>query len=149
MREKRQFKKIVLVGFLFLFCLFFNFSDDKIENHHGFKRELKDGRETSAIRDEVDTFVAPIIEYELHDGESYSITYIYYEYYRQLIIIYTIDEWGAFDKRVAEFRILCAKNNFILNEKHRWFHIVETNRVIQHHRKDGTQTITVRCTLSM
>lgn len=133
-------KKVILFLSVFLFI-------STVVNGEKFTKEYgSNGR--AQIVDETIGICEPIIEYDYHYDEDYEITYIYYEQYAQLIILYTLEEWHPFRKDLAEFRMLCAKNNFIINENHRRYHIREISRNLRHHA-DGKQILTVRCTLSM
>ena len=134
-------KKIILFFIIFFFILF-------ILNGERFEKEYNSNGKYQIVDENVG-ICEPVIEYDYHYDEDYEITYIYYEQYAQLIILYTLEEWHPFRKDLAEFRILCAKNNFIINEKHRWYHIREISRVLRHHGPDGKQILTVRCNLSM
>lgn len=134
-----KIKKIILFFTVFFFVLF-------ILNGKKFEKEYNPNCKYQIIDEDVGV-CEPIIEYDHHYDENYEITYIYYEQYSQLIILYTIEEWYTFRKDLAEFRILCAKNNFIINEKHRWYRIKEISRNLRHHA-GGKQILTVRCTLS-
>lgn len=133
-------KKLISFFIISIFILF-TLNSEKFEKEYNSNGKYQ-------IIDETIGVCEPIIEYDYHYDENYEITYIYYEQYAQLIILYTIEEWHPFRKDLAEFRILCAKNNFIINEKHRWYHIREIYRNLRHHA-DGKQILTVRCTLSM
>ncbi len=129
-----------MIPFFIIFILF-------TLNGEQFEKEYNSNGKYQII-DETVGVCEPVIEYDYHYDENYEITYIYYEQYSQLIILYTLEEWHPFRKDLAEFRILCAKNNFIINEKHRWYHIREISRNLRHHA-NGKQILTVRCTLSM
>jgi len=135
-----KIKKFILFFIVFFFISF-------ILNSEKFEKEYNPNSKYQII-DETFGVCEPVIEYDYHYDEDYTITYIYYEQYSQLIILYTLKEWRPFRKDLAEFRILCAKNNFIISEKHRWYHIKEISRNLRHHA-DGKQILTVRCTLSM
>lgn len=133
--------KKLISFFIISILILFTLNSEKFEKEYNSSGKYQ-------IIDETVGVCEPIIEYDYHYDENYEITYIYYEQYAQLIILYTIEEWHPFRKDLAEFRILCAKNNFIINEKHRWYHIREIYRNLRHHA-DGKQILTVRCTLSM
>ena len=133
--------KKLISFFIISILILFTLNSEKFEKEYNSNGKYQ-------IIDETVGVCEPIIEYDYHYDENYEITYIYYEQYAQLIILYTIEEWHPFRKDLVEFRILCAKNNFIINEKHRWYHIREIYRNLRHHA-DGKQILTVRCTLSM
>lgn len=133
--------KKLISFFIISILILFTLNSEKFEKEYNSNGKYQ-------IIDETVGVCEPIIEYDYHYDENYEITYIYYEQYAQLIILYILEEWHPFRKDLAEFRILCAKNNFIINEKHRWYRIREIYRNLRHHA-DGKQILTVRCTLSM